>query len=986
MTTGSTQTVKVNAVNGKGDTIKFTSNKKSVVKVNKASAVANKNKVASTTVTALKAGTAKITATSKYTGKKKTFTIKVTADAVVPTPTTTGSAVVTTPSVSTTPTATTPGGNQGGNQGGNATDAPQTTTGAATTAPATSENPDVTTNPGVTGDPDATQDPNATKDPNETQKPDATQNPDVTTNPAITTEPATTATPSALEFSAKQTGEKKITITNPTAMTKADIVVKRGNSAVTIDTITFDENATTAVVTLAGSIVATNYTITVGDNTQTITGEASTVADIQITSDVVAMDGQIGTATQGFANYAVYNQFGENITAKTSLVANTSANSISLDPTNGTMTIDWSTSAPRLNDMVSVVLMYQNTGKSVTKMLTVATQAAPAEVEVKGVYNRDGKILSATNVDKEDFYYLFRVKDQYGNYMTSSTVDFTGATPNMYITTAIGMTNVDINTTTLQTINVDGVNYLGFPIEKKTAGTSIVAGDITVMLIPGGSGKTVTDKITIGKGNTVTSLTISVPGTLPSGSSMDLEYVALDENGDEVTDYRVLKEVTPSDTTNFKWIKEDGKVVLRYDDSSVNTTAGSTVSCVFQLPNYETRLVTINVTDPIHVAAISGIDSAVAKATRVSGTVTIPVDKLSLQDQYGNSIGTSSLVSAVASKSEGSLGVMVVEEDSNNTVFTPTTGDQIYTDKNNTSISNAYILGSTESFTFLGDATLLGTENVTFKLVKYDRINNTWIDYETTSYTGAKTNNTQVGSYTTTLTNTKDSKFVSYDVNTIDTLYNGSNSDNNYKKSVEVKGVLSNGEKVALVAGTDFKVVPGENVAAGTSDADIKAANNLFATGTDETKTGKYSVVINYTGETIEKKVTIAKATPTTATVAFADGYTKKGVNITASNLNASATSAVSYFMTSDGSTAYIIKAKDSYGVDATVDAVGKVTLVDSNSEQMIYTVSDIDTVAGTVTNNGTATPSFTDFAAGDSFKLTYTVGATTFSTIVSVQ
>ena len=40
----------------------------------------------------------------------------------------------------------------------------------------------------------------------------------------------------------------------------------------------------------------------------------------------------------------------------------------------------------------------------------------------------------------------------------------------------------------------------------------------------------------------------------------------------------------------------------------------------------------------------------------------------------------------------------------------------------------------------------------------------------------------------------------------------------------------------------------------------------------------------------------------------------------------------------------------------------------------------------GKVINNGTATPSFVNFEAGDSFKLTYTVGAATFSTIVSVQ
>ena len=260
----------------------------------------------------------------------------------------------------------------------------------------------------------------------------------------------------------------------------------------------------------------------------------------------------------------------------------------------------------------------------------------------------------------------------------------------------------------------------------------------------------------------------------------------------------------------------------------------------------------------------------------------------------------------------------------------------------------------------------------------------TWKDYETDSYTGATTNNTQVGSFTTTLTNTEDKRFVSYDVNTIDTIYNGSNTDGDYEKAVEVKGVLSNGEKVVLDPAKDFKVVPGENVVSGSAVATIKATDDVFPEGTtDQTKTGKYNVVINYTGETVEKTVTIAKAAPTTGTVSFVDGYTKKGVNITTDELE---DDAVKYFMTSDGTTAYIIKAKDSYGVDATVDNTGKVTLANDDSEQMIYTVSDIDTETGKVTDNGTSAPTFTGFVAGDSFKLTYTVGAATFSTIVSVQ
>ena len=97
--------------------------------------------------------------------------------------------------------------------------------------------------------------------------------------------------------------------------------------------------------------------------------------------------------------------------------------------------------------------------------------------------------------------------------------------------------------------------------------------------------------------------------------------------------------------------------------------------------------------------------------------------------------------------------------------------------------------------------------------------------------------------------------------------------------------------------------------------------------------------------------------------------------------------------MAEDGASVNIIKTEDSYGVTGTVSVTGEVTLSDTaagpdadGKEQMIYTISDIDTENGVVSENGTATPKFENFEAGDSFKLTYTVGAATFSTIVSVQ
>ena len=79
MTAGTSQTVSVTATGGKGDTIKFASSNKAVLKVNKTSAKASAKGIAKMDVAAVAEGTAKLTVSSKYTGVKKSFTIKVTA-------------------------------------------------------------------------------------------------------------------------------------------------------------------------------------------------------------------------------------------------------------------------------------------------------------------------------------------------------------------------------------------------------------------------------------------------------------------------------------------------------------------------------------------------------------------------------------------------------------------------------------------------------------------------------------------------------------------------------------------------------------------------------------------------------------------------------------------------------------------------------------------------------------------------------------------
>ena len=273
MTAGQKKTLSVNAVNGKGDTIQFTSSNKSVVKVNKASATATAKKVASTTVTALKAGTAKITAKSKYTGKSKTFTIKVAAATVTPAPEVTTNPAV----VATTPAATATVTNAPNVPGGNTTPTPQTTSGAATTAPGTSANPDETKNPDATGTPEATSGAATTA-------PDATTTPEPTTTPEVTTAPAVkVATVSAI--SSVTNTRLYVTGDNLEQLDVDDVTITEKDSTTTVKATAVSVRADgTAFITTEALTEGTAYTVTVLGKDYTIVAKPADTTALKISS------------------------------------------------------------------------------------------------------------------------------------------------------------------------------------------------------------------------------------------------------------------------------------------------------------------------------------------------------------------------------------------------------------------------------------------------------------------------------------------------------------------------------------------------------------------------------------------------------------------------------------------------------------------------------------------------------------------------------
>ena len=794
-------------------------------------------------------------------------------------------------------------------------------------------------------------------------------------------------------ITAVQSKVRAITVTSNKSMEGQAIKVTKGTTDVKF-TSELSADGKSAILTFASDLAAADYTVTVGDLTATVKGELSKVDKIEITSDVIAMDGKIGTSKKGFAGYVVTNQFEENITKKVSLNVNTSASGATAS--DGTITVNFG-AAPNLNDVISVVLIYQSGTSNVvstSKTLKVSTESMPYTVEKYGIYNADKKTLTATNALSDDFYYLFRVKDQYNNYMSANSIISAinpagGAKPTMWVNSTFALTGLEFNTTPKK-VTVDGTDYVGLLIQqegsKKTA-----PGTATVMLIPGGSGVTETDTITVGSGSTVTSLVVTPPASIASGSNDNyLDFKALDADGNEVTDYNTLTKITISND-KFSFVKKDGTTKLLLNDAQDGaTTPGSVVSAVFTLQNYQTVVVTVKVEEGKILSGIVALDANQATAAVSGKAVSIPVSKFTGEDQYGSTKSAdkfSQLGTTGSAMTAGELYLMVIPDDANNTVFNEGTISGVYDAENNNVTKEAIFLGKNDTFTVTGTA--IGTESYTVRVV--EAVTATKAKDYKTKVSLVDKNITASSSFTFTLTSTQASKYKSFEVSGPDTIYADflnttgaawETQASQFRPEVKVYGIVAGGAKVQLdAAAGEYKINAGANVAVdGTTKLMANVAKDKLTVNND-TVEGSYTVVINQNGEEITKKVTINKAAVKVASLEYANGAI--GYNVTGVTAGS--------IVTVTGSTILAqLKGKDTYGFD--VKATGgslefvNGSAVDSTLTMVVKDFNRVTGSTGSITSNGnTANNASVSGTAGDSCTVEFKVGdKVIFTTTVS--
>ena len=186
----------------------------------------------------------------------------------------------------------------------------------------------------------------------------------------------------------------------------------------------------------------------------------------------------------------------------------------------------------------------------------------------------------------------------------------------------------------------------------------------------------------------------------------------------------------------------------------------------------------------------------------------------------------------------------------------------------------------------------------------------------------------------------------------------GDNATSTYNKTADVKGVTADGVKVAF---SDYTVACDQAII-DTDNKTIKSANLTSGLLKDKDSAEVTFVFTMNDGTSIEKKATLSKAAPQVKTVKLLND--KEAFEVAAANVNASVYTAVKD----------LIEAKDQYGFDIASSATPRVT---------VTAINDKDVVAGTVptvTNNGLADATLSNFAAGDSATVTLTfAGGVTF-------
>ena len=351
------------------------------------------------------------------------------------------------------------------------------------------------------------------------------------------------------DLAAKQSGAKQITLTGSGFTKDTKVEVKKGNTVIDVDSAKQEASADgkTLIVPTKNVITAGEYAVTVGDKTVKFNGEASKVTSIEV-SDVAVVDKgvmlpimQNATASGATIAYVVKDQFGADITKTTNVTVSTNG-LVSYGKGEIKVTLPQLT---KKDDLVPVVVIYSETGLSVSKNVKVTDAAVVNEVTFAGVYNEGKKELTedtAKSAGITSFYYLFDLVDQYGKSMVKKeTTIGNNLNADLMLSVAPGTTGVafdvdvvdnngKVTTRKTKVVTKDGKDYVAVPL----SGASVSAGKGSIIAMTK-LGKSFNGEFEVKAGEKVDTFTASPSDVVVAGKTTVFDFTAVDTYGNDIS-------------------------------------------------------------------------------------------------------------------------------------------------------------------------------------------------------------------------------------------------------------------------------------------------------------------------------------------------------------------------------------------------------------------------------------------------------------------
>ena len=412
-------------------------------------------------------------------------------------------------------------------------------------------------------------------------------------------------------------------------------------------------------------MTAGTYTVTASSKTDTnkkseksVEIENQYVASIQILNDLaltgrgslVGQNGNDLAAAEAYVYYKVMDQYGEDLTASTSIQWSTSCGTPRRnDRSIGKLTLKRTDDkAFTYGEQIYVTGVYAKTGISVNATLTVGAEQALDSIEMAGFVRKNtNKLLDSLPVGfKSDEYYLvFDALDQNGNILTADNKwpgEATFISDNVLLIREIKNDDKVSNNTT---VVIDGYEYNGIIVQPGQYVDR--GGEVNITAIATKTGKQTKRNFVVGQNQILTSFSMSSPSDIiADGESVEIPFRALDQNGEEITNFVALadniNQLTFTSSVGNLYLKEedDGTATLIYKDPLMawNNSESSdgidrTISLTSVVVGGGTDSLLLSVSDKARPDAIKDVkvDSVMLEGSKID----LAKNSFTFLDQYG---------------------------------------------------------------------------------------------------------------------------------------------------------------------------------------------------------------------------------------------------------------------------------------------------------------------------------------------------------------